>query len=335
MPVNSIDMNRFSIPIQKWRALWNPEMYHGWGKKNSFFEGWYFKMIAPSQEQAIAVIPGISMDKQGKKHAFIQVFDGTRKQAFYHTFDEKDFFPSSETFSLHLGKNFFSPANIILDLPEIQGELWFHNQHAWPKMLGAPGIMGWYGFVPFMECYHGVVSLHHTISGNLHFRGKSLPMDNGIGYLEKDWGTSFPSAWIWMQSNHFPHNGPVCLMVSVAKIPWLTTSFTGFIAGFLFEGHLYRFATYTGATIKAELKENIVHIVLQDKRHRLEITGHPAEGADLCSPMNGEMRGKVNESLQSRLDIRFFSRGKCRFEGSGQHAGLEIAGNVEAMTERN
>ena len=66
-----------------------------------------------------------------------------------------------------------------------------------------------------------------------------------------------------------------------------------------------------------------------------EITGYPAEGADLFSPMNGEMRGKVNESLQSHLDIRFFSNGSCRYQGTGRHAGLEIAGNVEAMIKRN
>ena len=27
------------------------------------------------------------------------------------------------------------------------------------------GIMGWYRFVPFMQCYHGVVSLNHKLNG--------------------------------------------------------------------------------------------------------------------------------------------------------------------------
>lgn len=320
-----------SHSLHRWRALWNPEMYHGWGKKRNFFEGWYFKMISPDGEKAIAIIPGISMDNQENRHAFVQVFDGTEKEAFYHTFEEKDFRPSEKDFALELGSSFFSPSRICLDLPEVKGELHFHNLCPWPKMLGAPGIMGWYGFVPFMECYHGVVSLHHNLSGTLEFRGKHLDMNGGIGYLEKDWGTSFPRSWIWMQSNHFPHEKPMSLMVSVARIPWIGTSFTGYIAGFLFDGQLYRFATYTGASLKARLHDSTVQITLEDKRHRLEITGHPAPGADLVSPLNGEMRGKVNESIQSRLDVRFYIHGKCRFEGSGLHAGLEIAGPVEEM----
>ena len=123
-------------------------------------------------------------------------------------------------------------------------------------------------------------------------------------------------------------------MASVARIPWMGTSFTGYIAGLLFEGQLFRFATYTGASLKASLLDNTVHISFQDKKNRLEIIGHPAPGAELISPLNGEMRGKVNESIQSRLDIRFFIEGKCRFEGSGLHAGLEIAGPVEEMLKR-
>ena len=32
----------------------------------------------------------------------------------------------------------------------------------WPVKVTSPGAMGPYAFVPFMECYHGVVSMDHT-----------------------------------------------------------------------------------------------------------------------------------------------------------------------------
>ena len=149
MNVGSLSLNN------RWRALWNPEMYHGWCKKRNFFEGWYFKLISPDEENAIAIIPGISMDHQGKRHAFVQVFDGTQREAFYHSFKENDFHPSNKDFSLHLGSNFFSSTRISLDLPEVGGELLLNNLCPWPKMLGAPGIMGWvwlrsfYGMLPW------------------------------------------------------------------------------------------------------------------------------------------------------------------------------------------
>lgn len=56
----------------------------------------------------------------------------------------------------------------------------------------SPGIMGWYAWVPTMECYHGVVSLDHAISGKLMIEDQAHDFNGGRGYIEKDWGKSFP-----------------------------------------------------------------------------------------------------------------------------------------------
>ena len=47
--------------------------------------------------------------------------------------------------------------------------------------------MGWYGYMPFMECYHGILSMHHTISGELIYNDKTIDFNEGIGYTAKDW----------------------------------------------------------------------------------------------------------------------------------------------------
>lgn len=313
---------------RRWRALWQPDMYHGWGRQRRYFEGWYFKVVAPEGRAALAVIPGISMKEDGEQHAFIQLLDGQAPRAYYYTFPAADFQPSDQHFALTLGPNYFSPDRLVLDLPNLKGELELIQPHPWPKMLGAPGIMGWYSFVPFMECYHGVVSLHHHLQGHLALNDRPIDFSGGIGYIEKDWGRSFPSSWIWMQSNHFATPAPCCLMVSVARIPWLTGHFVGFIAGFLFEGELHRFATYTGAKLSVELDEPEVFITLTNPKTRLEVRGIAGAGGNLVSPISGEMTGKVNESLQGQLQLRFYRNNELVFEGTGQHAGLEVAGNV-------
>ena len=82
-----------------------------------------------------------------------------------------------------------------------------------------------------MECYHGILSMNHSINGTLILNGKTLSFDKGRGYMEKDWGHSFPEGYIWMQSNHFSKK-ETSIKISVAKIPWLRSSFIGFIAGF-------------------------------------------------------------------------------------------------------
>ena len=162
--------------LTKLRALWHPDQFQGWGKTNQYFEGWYFKVISPDEKHAFAFIPGIAMDKNGEKHAFIQVMDGKACKAEYHRFDAADFKPSEQRFEVSVDNNFFSAEEIRLDLPGISGRIQFKNTTPWPKMLGAPGIMGWYSFVPFMECNHGIVSMNHSLEGELQI-GADVKID--------------------------------------------------------------------------------------------------------------------------------------------------------------
>ncbi|MDX2070263.1 MAG: hypothetical protein SFV55_17680 [Haliscomenobacter sp.] len=95
--------------LLRWRALWQPEMYHGWGRKHNYFEGWYFKLVDPSSRAVFAVIPGVSYAQNGQAHAFIQVLDGIQCKAYYHQFPIEAFQPSTDGFAVQLGNNFFLP----------------------------------------------------------------------------------------------------------------------------------------------------------------------------------------------------------------------------------
>ncbi|TAE48110.1 MAG: hypothetical protein EAZ89_15875 [Bacteroidetes bacterium] len=316
------------------RNIWNPTWYQGHHKTRSYFEGWYFKVVNADGTQAFAFIPGIAMDPAGKQHAFVQVLDGKGHKAAYHSYDATAFHAAHDRFEVHVGDNYFSPGHIRLDVPGMKGELHFEALSPWPSSFLSPGIMGWYSFVPFMQCYHGIVSLHHSIRGELVHEGKKLGFDGGKGYTEKDWGRSFPSSWIWMQCNHFSDPG-VSLTASVARIPWLGNAFTGYIAGLWWKGKLLRFTTYTGAKLEhVSINEDTVFYTLRDSKYRLEITAHQAKGTDLRSPLQGVMEGRVNESMDARIEMKLFELGKTPrllLEDRGQHAGLEVAGMVEEL----
>jgi hypothetical protein len=317
--------------VKKIRALWRPEMYHGWGKSKPYFEGWYLKIVDATRTHAYAVIPGISHGANGEDHSFIQVLDGIAKKSYYFKFPVTAFRPGHYDFSLELGNNTFSRNEVVLDLPLLKGRLSFQNHILWPSTFFSPGVMGWYSFVPMMECYHGVLSMHHDIRGSLHRMDKNelISFDEGLGYMEKDWGKSFPSWWIWIQSNHFSKNKSASVMVSVARIPFLGSHFNGFLGGWYFKGKLYRFTTYTGAKLKTRVVGTSIHITLSDKVYRLEIQAKQEPGAgELKSPIRGEMTGKVNESLQGILQVSFFQGDKCLYQDQGKMAGVEVAGDV-------
>jgi len=308
-------------------GIMNPAVYHGHGRKAPFFEGWYYKLVSANGKERVAVIPAVFLGKQG--HAFIQVLDGVQGRMDYHSFPLQQFDAAREEFRVRIAENTFSMEGFSLDLDSpvgrASGEVHIHNPQPWPVSVLSPGVMGWYAWVPAMECYHGVLSFDHEISGKLAINGREIDFNGGRGYMEKDWGASFPQGYIWMQSNHFAQVG-VSLMASVAVIPWRGSAFPGFIIGLWHNGVLWRFASYTGARIEQlDISEKTVRIAVRDRRNRLELQVDRAGGVSLRGPTKTDMGMRVDESLAGQVHANLMTmQGEILFEGSGHHAGLEV-----------
>ncbi|PKL18258.1 MAG: hypothetical protein CVV49_06650 [Spirochaetae bacterium HGW-Spirochaetae-5] len=319
--------------MKRIKAFFNPEQYHGWNETKSYFEGWYFKIVDHTEKKAFAFIPGIAMDGEGNSQGFIQVLNGKKSTSIYRRFDPSDFVPAPGKFELRILDNFFSENKIRLNLPEVKGELYFSENVKWPKKLYSPGIMGPYSFAPFMECYHGIVSMDHLISGKLRIDGEDINFDNGRGYIEKDWGHSFPDAYVWMQSNHFSKPG-VSLFISVAKIPWLRNSFTGYIAAIWIHDRLIKFTTYNGTKLtKCRIDKTKVEMVMENSNYRMEINAKRGHSATLASPIQGFMDGRIDESMTAEIEINLLDlkSGESIFKDTGRNAGLEAAGRIESI----
>jgi hypothetical protein len=315
-------------------TILDPPRFQGHGRTRNYFEGWYFKVVVPAQNIAYAFIPGISYAADGTGHAFLQVLDGVAATSAYHRYEVADFRPSRDRFAVTVGPHHFTTDRLVIDLPGLQLDLHFDEVKPWPKKVLAPGVMGWYGFVPRMQCYHGLVSLHHRLRGSITVDGAVYDAAGGIGYTEKDWGSGFPDAWVWCQSNHLTGtNQPASLMASVAKIPWLGASFTGFLATFLFEGELHYFTTWAGSQVQTTFEEQgkvSLHFSAMDKQ--LIVSGIPAPGGDLASPVTGSaMTGKINESLLAELEVTFWQHEHVVYAGRATWAGLEVSARAEGL----
>ena len=311
-------------------AFFNPEQFQGRGKTKKYFEGWYFKVVNADETRAFAFIPGIAMDEKGNKQAFVQVLDGKKKTAAYHKFDASLFKPSRNKFLIGVDNNSFSEKQLLLNLPGVKGGLNFSGNIPWPKPFYSPGIMGPYAFVPFMECYHGIVSMDHRVDGELVIDDGTIDFTNGRGYIEKDWGRSFPSAYFWMQTNHFAQTG-ISLKASVAKIPWIRNSFVGFIGGLWLHDRLFRFTTYNRSVLRKSFADDQkVELVIENNKYRIEILAHRDAATALASPILGFMDGRIEESMTARIEVKLTDRKNksTLFEDTGRNAGLEVAGNI-------
>lgn len=312
----------------------HPEGFHGEGVTSSYFEGWYVKVASADRSARWAVIPGVFLDPDGGGEAFVQVLDGATGESWYHRYDLADFGAEAERFSVRVGPNRFSDRGVVLDLPSLQGEVRFETRlDPWPVSWRSPGVMGWYAWVPKMECKHGVVSFGHDLAGSLTHDGATASFDGGRGYLEKDWGAAFPAGYVWMQTNHFSERG-TCLTASTALIPWLRSEFRGHIVGLKHRGELHTFATYTGAvTTLLEIDDDEVRWRMRSKQGAvLEMTADRPRGGLLHAPIRTEMHRRVEETLDATIRVRLLDpRGRVLLDDVGVCGGLEVHGDLDRL----
>lgn len=317
--------------------LYNPAVFQGALRKNRYFEGWYLKHVTADESDSLALIPGISLDRRAgedRSCSFIQVIHGAEGRTWWLEYPDSGFSFSRRSFEIGVGGSRFgltgSSVSDSREGIEISGDIRYSEPVEYPVSVLSPGIMGPYRFVPFMECYHGVVSVDHRLEGSLVLNGRTIDFTGGRGYIEKDWGSSFPEAWIWAQCNTFSQGDGASFMFSLAKIPWLGRYFLGFLC-FLYEnGTFHRFTTYT--------KARITRIDYDGQRLAVRIRGGKGQEGrelvfeavkkrfgDLKAPDRGGMSRTIKESVDSDVSVRLAGPGgSVVFEDTGSRAGLEV-----------
>lgn len=268
--------------------------------KNKGFEGWYFKH--QNGGNMIAFIPG-----KAKSGAFIQMISTNGSRHF-------------DISNLTVGKEIIRADNCMftkhgckINLPGIKGDI-----HYGKFTSLRSDIMGPFRFFP-MECRHGVISMSHRLCGSITVDDKQYCFDNGIGYIEKDSGTSFPSSYLWLQCNSFAC--PCSVMVSVAQIPFYGLNFKGCICSVIYNNKEYRLATYNGVKIKSSKAD---YVCLSQGKLMLEIEIKPSSRSyPLFSPVMGKMSGIIHESSNADIHVILREYGKTVFDLHSSNAAYE------------
>lgn len=313
--------SRHKDPIQ-----YQKRFYH-----KKYFEGWYYKQVSKDRKHTISFIPGVSFDKN-KSSCFIQcIYRHEEKGLLVNNIDYpfEAFRVEKDPFSVHIYNNCFSMKDLELDLVSqelsVKGSIHLSNLSPIHKSLLHPNIMGFFSYIPFMECNHGLISMSHDLSGALTINDEIVDFTGGKGYIEKDWGSSFPSDYIWVQSNHFD-NDAVSFFCSVANIPFGKFSFKGFICNLRVGNEEYRFATYNASRLIIDDCQNqSIHLMFKNSRHSLEIKGDLKDTKLLIAPKKGLMNHAIKEGLSGRIHVCLRDKkGQIILAAKSNHCGMEI-----------
>jgi tocopherol cyclase len=336
-----------------WQLLFASEKYHGPPPNGkSFIEGWYYKLVSADERYSVAVVPGVFYGNHtgGDHHSFIffNLHGPNNLTAdLYYRFDVGAVVSDKDApFNIRIQDSQFSLNKISFDIKDqggfgnasVQGSLAFTNLVPWPASSLFPSIMGPLQYLPFLNCYHGLLSMNHDITGYLKVNDIMVDMSGGKGYTEKDYGTAFPKSWIWMQTNHFD-SADVSLFVAVADVPIIASLNIrlpmGIIGGIYVKGKFYEFASYLLSSIdELILSEHLVSFTLHSFRYSLRISidrDDVDSSSILFAPCGATMCRYVPEALNAKVNATLVDKWKHQivFAGTGKNAGLEVVGDVQ------
>lgn len=330
MEINSLEV---SIMPKTFR----PILFQGNTEKKVYFEGWYYKQVTKDETELISFIPGISLNETDK-HCFVQYISVTKDhnhlpviKTDYFPYPIDQFITRDEPFQVQIGQNVFSEKKVAIHLTKegtkIKGSFSLHNLHPIQKTWLNPTIMGPLSYIPNMECNHGVISMNHSINGYVKINNRVIDFTGGKGYFEKDWGTSFPKEYMWIQSNNFK-DPTTSLFFSVANVPLMKLNLEGFICNLVMQGKEYRFATYNRSKMTIQrLSSTEIKIILENKNARLTIVARPDKFGELTAPQNGVMGKKVKEGFSDHLHITLENfQAPFVYKDDGKMAGIEVVG---------
>lgn len=321
------------------RGVLRPEAYHGHSASPPYFEAWYVKLVTADGSRSLALIPGVFRGREASSaHAFLQVVGANGGAVRYVRGPADRFVGEADRFDVRFeaggGSHRFSAGGLEVNLEQCRGRIEYGPLDPWPVTPLSPGAMGPFAWVPRMECRHGVCSLGHRLAGQLELDGRMVDFTGGRGYIEKDWGRSFPRHWLWTQCEHFERE-EACVSASVATVPWLGLGFPGFLVALRRGDALYRFATYTGARLeRLERLPRGVRLQLANRRHRLVIEtsgGHPI---DVHVPSEADMKGVVTEHLDASMQYKLLLRSDDTVlaEDRGRQAAWELQGEPDDIS---
>lgn len=290
--------------------------FHTKSKHSSFFEGWYFRH--QNDRETLAVIPAFHADSAGNPSASVQII--TQEESFYIPFSAKDFQMHPSAFALRIGNSFFCEGGILLDIRKkgvsLRGCLRYGDLTPIKS-----DIMGPFCYLPFMACRHGIISMNHSVTGNVTLNGKEHRFQNAAGYIEKDWGRSFPSKYLWTQCNRF-QEADCSIFLSAAEIPLGPFRFTGCIASIYYKGKELRMATYLGAKV---LRYDDQEAVVSQGNLIFSITRLSRNSFTLRAPQKGEMSRIIKENPSCRVRYLLTRNGHPLLDLTGEQAGFEYS----------
>ncbi len=312
----------------------NPEDgYHFDGMADPFYEGWYYKVSLPADDESyffIYTVVNPAPQTTYPPEAFLYCGRASTLETVFHSYPVDAFSAARRHRDARVGD--IARATALRFAGEVDDDL---HRCAWDIDLTGgvawPETMGWLTGSAGLETYWTVGSITASASGWVEFDGKRVRFEDQKGYCDHNWGIAFPRSWIWMQANSFSDPG-VALAAAGGTVDMGGSEIEAFMIGLLIDSNIVTFRSQDLDSVTSEAEKGSWHLVGERETERITITAHcdPAGMFHLLAPTREGTQARAWESLFGTVDVlldRRESAGddwKVVFQETSGYAGVEI-----------
>lgn len=324
-----------------------------------YFEGWYFRLTLPEIGQTFAFMYSIEdpVGKQTNSGGAVQIL-GIDESYLCRTLpDVQMFFAARNSLSVgHWGKTHLKTKPQLLSTSEFarqivegyqatsnlnQGCIYdpVNNEYCrWQYQLepvygwGNPqhsqqSSAGWLSSLPIFEPGWQITMAHGLATGWIEWQGQKYCFTDAPAYSEKNWGSSFPQKWFWLNCNSFDRE--VLALTAgggIRQVLWWQEEVA--LIGIHYRDKFYEFAPWNSQVswqiepwgrwqlqgVSADYR-----VILEGTTDLLGTCVRTPTAKGLVFNCRDTTRGKLNLVLSDRA-------GKTIIEAHSDRAGLEVGG---------
>ena len=334
--------------------------YHWDQKTRNYFEGWYFRLTLPTINQTFAFMYSIEDPIGGESNSggAVQIL-GIDEAYLCRTFpDVSQFWVSQDCLGLgHWGKSdslqypqLLSPKEFATHIQEgyqttatlNQGCIYdprSNRYSRWEYQIeprygwGNPHIVqkataGWLSYFPIFDPGWQILMAHSFATGWIEWEGERYQFTGAPAYSEKNWGTSFPEKWFWVNCNSFTNQSDLAFTAAgvIRQVLWCQEAVG--IIGIHYQGKFYEFASGNG-----EVKWQIQpwgewRMEASNDNFTVTLVGTTdLLGTYVRTPTAKGLVFNCRDTTRGKLHLELSHSGKTILKADSGNAGLEIGGS--------
>lgn len=287
---------------------YKPSSLSGGFERYNYFEGWFQKVYSTKHKASFIIIYGYATRNTNDTFGFIQVLiPGNIPELIY--FSKNEISCDPDRHFVRMGTNILAMEVIRINTVRLSIHLNLNNNY---PIRTFKNSMGYTYFIPNLPCYHAVLNTYHPVSGEIRYNDVQYSLDSELGYLEKNWGTSFPENYFWLHAVD-PNDSQVSLLFSRAEIKWLGKKFIKHVGHFRFEGKqidLRELKNFAVSTLVLNPHSQLIQI--SSKTIQLDILIMYGNKVMFKGPEEGNLSRDILHHSDALIDVTFTDQDKVR-----------------------